>query len=131
LATRKSQEFPSFFLGLFLLLASVACAAAQNTPAVPENKTGDSVSRLNKGLFKHILEDQRNIWLSPLQVKQKDAEWLLPFAGITTGLILTDRITQPEMSRNHVNTANSLSNYGLAAYGGGIAAFFIMGGRNG
>jgi hypothetical protein len=128
LATKTLQVLLS--VCLFLLLGS-GTAAPQDSPSVDENKTSDSVSRLNKGLFKHILEDQRNIWLSPLHVKPKDAEWLVPLAGITTGLILTDRITQPELSRNHVNTANSLSNYGLAAYGGGVAAFYLLGRRDG
>jgi membrane-associated phospholipid phosphatase len=38
-----------------------------------------------------VFGDQKQIWLSPFQLRFSDAEWLLPFAGLTSAMILTDR----------------------------------------
>ncbi|MGC1647197.1 MAG: hypothetical protein WA741_15380, partial [Candidatus Sulfotelmatobacter sp.] len=37
-----------------------------------------------------LFEDQKQIWTSPLRLRFPDAEWLLPVAGISSALILTD-----------------------------------------
>ena len=40
-----------------------------------------------------IVEDQKNIWTSPLGIKKKDLKWLLPLAVITGALVAEDRHT--------------------------------------
>lgn len=111
----------------FLLLLGSGTAQAQGPPASSTPK-GSSISELNERLFlRHLLQDQKNIWASPAKVRSKDATWLLPFAGITAGLILTDRITAPEIARRDPSTARSISNVGLAAYAGGVATFYLYG----
>ncbi len=39
---------------------------------------------------KRFLIDQKEIWTSPARIRWTDAEWLVPVAGITAGMILTD-----------------------------------------
>ncbi len=89
-----------------------------------------SISATNEKLFlRHLLEDQRELWLSPLHMKPHDAKWAIPMAGITTGLIMTDRTSSAELARSGWGT--SASNVGLAAYGGTVAAFYLLGARHG
>src|SRR5271165_4521686 len=40
---------------------------------------------------KRFFSDQKEIWTSPARLRWTDAEWLVPVAGITAGMILTDR----------------------------------------
>ncbi|MDQ1410329.1 MAG: hypothetical protein QOJ41_2064, partial [Acidobacteriaceae bacterium] len=49
---------------------------------------------------KRFVEDQIQLWASPARIRMSDAEWLLPFAGVTTGLILTDANFSKSFSRN-------------------------------
>jgi hypothetical protein len=126
-AFRKSQIAIRIFLCLLVFFVPLHMYAQE----MSGGNGGDSTTQLNKNLFKHVLQDQRKIWLSPLHVRAKDATWLVPLGGITTALIATDNITQPELSRNHVNAANSVSNYALVAYGGGLGAMYLLGRRDG
>ena len=38
----------------------------------------------------HLAEDQKDIWTSPFHLNTGDFKWLVPAAGITTGLMVTD-----------------------------------------
>jgi membrane-associated phospholipid phosphatase len=117
-----------------ILMTMTATTVAQEPGDAPQSKPKsiNSVSASNEKLFfRHLVEDQRNIWLSPTRIRAKDAEWLLPLAGITTSLILTDRTTEPEIARQHPDTALKFSNIGLAAYAGGVAGFYLYGRSHG
>jgi hypothetical protein len=37
-----------------------------------------------------FLKDQKQIWLSPWKLRLSDTEWLVPLAGITSAMMLTD-----------------------------------------
>ncbi|MFI5096447.1 MAG: capsule assembly Wzi family protein [Candidatus Acidiferrales bacterium] len=39
---------------------------------------------------RRFFSDQKEIWTSPRRLRWTDAEWLVPFTGITAGMILTD-----------------------------------------
>jgi membrane-associated phospholipid phosphatase len=118
---------------MLAIMPTIAVAQGSGSRSAPNPKAVESsVSESNEKLFvQHLLQDQKNIWLSPTRVRAKDAEWLLPFAGITTGLILTDRITEPQISRQHPNASLKVSNIGLAAYAGGVASFYLYGRSHG
>jgi membrane-associated phospholipid phosphatase len=122
---------------LFLLVLSLfGVSAFGQIDADSEGNSGlhESIedSRNPKTFLKHLLEDQSRIWTSPLRVQRHDAGWMLPVAGITTGLIMTDRTTGFEMSRgNHVSLSDNIANLGLAAYGGTVAGFYLIGRREG
>ncbi len=79
-------------------------------------------------LLKNVLEDQKEIWTGPAKIRLRDAEWLVPFAGITTGLIMSDRTASTEATRNsHVTTSQHLSDYGIAAMGGTAVGLYGLG----
>ena len=79
-------------------------------------------------LLKHMGQDQAAIWTSPFKVKPGDLKWIVPLAGITTGLIMTDRTASHEASRgSHVNLSKTFSDAGLALAGGSSAGLYLLG----
>jgi len=113
-----------------ILLISAQAWAQSDAESSPADKFEDS--RNPKVFFRHLAEDQARLWTSPLRVKPQDAEWLVPIAGITTGLIMTDRTSGHEIFRqNHVNLSDHIANYGLGAYGGVVAGLYFFGHRSG
>jgi membrane-associated phospholipid phosphatase len=89
-------------------------------------------SRKPKVFLRHLAEDQVRLWTSPLRLRPADAEWMIPVGGITTGLIMTDRTTEFQVSRgNHVNVSDNIANVGLGAYGGVVAGLYFFGHRSG
>ena len=54
-----------------------------------------------------LVDDQKQLWISPRHLRYSDAEWLVPFAGITAGMILTD----PRFSKSLPNTPGTLSTF--------------------
>ena len=85
-----------------------------------------------KAFFRNSLSDQYSIWTSPARFQLKDLPWATQFAGITAGLMVTDRTTSSELSRgNHIGLANDSSNGGVAAMGGATAAMYLWGLKTG
>jgi membrane-associated phospholipid phosphatase len=78
-------------------------------------------------LLKNLVQDQKDIWTSPFRMKVGDLKWAVPFAGITTGLIMTDRTASHEASRSHVNSSRTFSDAGLAVAGASSAGFYFLG----
>jgi hypothetical protein len=74
---------------------------------------------------KRILFDQKKIWTSPARLRWTDAEWLVPVAGITTGMLLTDTSLSRSLpgSPHGLHLENELrtgSVVGLGAAAGGM-----------
>jgi hypothetical protein len=72
-----------------------------------------------------FLKDQKQIWLSPLQLRISDVEWLVPLAGITSATMLTDASFSKSLpsgrgTLNNFNTIRTGSVAGLAAASGGL-----------
>jgi len=79
-------------------------------------------------LVKNLAKDQAAIWTSPFKVRASDLKWIVPFAGITTGLIVTDQTAAHEASgTGHINTSKKFSDYGLAAAAGSSAGIYLLG----
>jgi Capsule assembly protein Wzi/PAP2 superfamily len=79
-------------------------------------------------LLKNLVQDQKDIWTSPFRMRGIDLKWAVPFAGITTRLIMTDRIVSHEAScGTHVNASKILSDAGLAFVGDSSAGFCSLG----
>ncbi|MEO8724557.1 MAG: capsule assembly Wzi family protein [Acidobacteriaceae bacterium] len=132
------------------LLVSIALGPATCTGLAQQNSAKDqtaplpTVGKVNvsdpdaasiggdfKRTIKGILADQKMIWLSPFHVTASDAAWLVPDAGITAGLLATDRTTSHELTRNsHTKTFASFSTAGAAALGGSAALIYFVGVRN-
>jgi membrane-associated phospholipid phosphatase len=119
----------------FTVLALVFQARAQDQtandfPPKPQDSLEDS--RNPRVFLKHLAQDQARLWSSPFRLHPNDAEWMVPVAGITTGLIMTDRTSGYEIARSfNVSRASSFSNYAMGAYGGAVVGFYWLGHRSG
>ena len=100
-------------------------SGSQSANAAP---SGQSFVADIKKFTQGIVFDQKFMWTSPARFKLSDAEWLVPAAGITTGLITTDPRISHELTRNsHVSESATFSNVGLAVFGGTSAAMYFLG----
>ena len=79
--------------------------------------------------IKNIMRDQREIWTSPTQVRLGHADWLVPYAGITAGFLVTDRDSSLHLSNsaNSLKNYRDLSNYGLATMAGSVGGLYLWG----
>jgi hypothetical protein len=115
------------------LLAWAALAAAVAMPlAAQTDGTGTSsdsrVNTLDGRFLKHLVLDQKEMWWDgPKDLRLEDAEYLVPLAGITAGLMMTDRTSAAEMSRNHRDEFRLSSDAGLAALGASGVAMYGFG----
>lgn len=79
---------------------------------------------------KSVVGDQLSFWTSPMRLRLKDAQWLVPVAGITTGLIMSDRTASHELTRgSHQQTSDKVSNAGVAALGLTAGSMYLLGWR--
>ena len=140
--------------GLWLLLAGIAAAqtpppdSSEQTPqqatskkldtkTSAENSVSSSVSleddsrenKLGLALIKNLARDQKAIWTSPAHIRMGDATWLVPFAGITAGFLVTDRDASLHLSSSPTTLRHytSFSNYGLAGMAGAGAGLYLLG----
>ncbi len=81
-----------------------------------------------RDLGKTFLQDQRQIWTSPSRLRFSDTEWLVPLAGISAGLITTDRDVSLHLSRDPktISHYNTISNAGIGALVGGAAGMWLL-----
>jgi membrane-associated phospholipid phosphatase len=98
------------------------------TVTVTSQQPSDWLGRVRNDLEQAsttFLEDQKQIWISPLKLRLSDAEWLVPLAGITSAGILTDA----SFSKSLSNSPSTLKDYqnirtgsitGLAAASSGL-----------
>src|ERR1700720_807832 len=86
-------------------------------------------NKLGLALIKNLARDQKAIWTSPAHIRMGDATWLVPFAGLTAGFLVTDRDASLHMSNNPTTLRHytSLSNYGLAGMVGAGAGLYFLG----
>lgn len=75
-------------------------------------------------LLKNIARDQRAIWTSPSRLRFRDVTWLVPLAGVSAGLLATDR----DVSRHFSNSPNTLKRYRRLSDAG---AFSLVGAAGG
>jgi hypothetical protein len=106
----------------------------QNRPIAKTDATDPPVSPANYNntlgpqLFKNIARDQENIWTSPAHLRFSDTEWLVPLAGITAGLIVTDADSSKHLySPSLKNNSNTFSNVGIGALVGAGAGLYFLG----
>jgi hypothetical protein len=81
------------------------------------------------GLVGRFVDDQRQIWTSPVRLRFSDTEWLVPLSGITAGLFVTDRDFSTHLSHNPATISHykTLSNAGVGALMGGAAGMWLLG----
>lgn len=116
-----------FAVVFLVMLGTMTQLFAQQTESATKTNEG-RISKSNEKLFlTHLAQDQFRLWTSPLRIKTSDSTWLVPVAGITTGLIVTDRTSAHEMSRGDTNRALKFSSVALGGYGAGIAGMYMLG----
>jgi hypothetical protein len=92
----------------------------------PEPREG--AARTFSGLVKDFVGDQKGIWTSPERLRFEDTEWLVPLAGFTTGLFVTDRQVSGHLAadiktQQHYRSIATDGAFALAGVGGGLAVW--------
>lgn len=75
-----------------------------------------------------LAQDQKQIWTGPARIRLADAPWLVPFAGVTAGLLATDRQYSASLSMNPstISHYKNISNAGIAGLVGAGAGMYVM-----
>ena len=89
----------------------------------------DGNRALGRELIKNLARDQKAMWTSPAHLRMGDATWLVPFAGLTAGFLVTDRDANSHLpiSPGSLRHYTSFSNYGIAGMAGAGAGLFLLG----
>jgi membrane-associated phospholipid phosphatase len=97
-------------------------SSVQQPEATPENELG-------LALIKNLARDQKAIWTSPAHLRLGDATWLVPFAGLTAGFLVTDQDASSHLSHSPSTLQHytTFSNYGLAGITGAGAGLYLLG----
>src|SRR5579871_50158 len=144
------RKFVAPFVAVWVLLIALPISSAQelgnNAAVASENDTSasagggivaptvrgvatDSSSRTGaRGRILDLFDDQKQIWTSPFKVRAADTSWLLPFAGVTAGLFVTDRQYSRSLSQNPTTLSHykTVSDFGVAELIGGGAALYLF-----
>ena len=100
-------------------------------PAVKMSPTIASEESSRADFTRHIKDfvgDQKQIWTSPIRTRAEDAPWLIPLAGITAGLFVTDRQYSASLSQasSTISHYKTVSNYGVASLIGAGAGMYLF-----
>src|SRR5262249_2675767 len=92
-------------------------------------ETSDPASVAPWIFLKNLVSDQKAIWSSPFKARIEDLHWLVPFAGLTVGLVnadaeLSSRITGTGTLTKHSST---ISNVGMVFAVGGTSGLYVLG----
>ena len=143
-STTSSRPCKLHFAVLVLVIAfgsraESLAAAPQAAPESPPQKEdsskpktdGQAAQENNLGLhtIKNILRDQKEVWTSPAHVRLGHADWLVPYAGLTAGFLVTDRDASLHLpnSPSTLQHYRDFSNYGLAGMGGAVGGLYLWG----
>lgn len=92
-------------------------------------KTSEYNNTLGLPLLKNIADDQKSIWSSPFHLRLRDANWLVPLAGLAAALVATDSETSRHLSNspNRINESRTFSNLGAASLIGAAGGLYLWG----
>src|SRR6266404_6578946 len=90
--------------------------------------TSIKLSRNFRGLGARFLLDQKEIWVSPAKLRFTDLGWIVPYGGVASTLLLTDKDASLHMSHvpSTVSRYDNISNAGIAAMLGGAAGMWVL-----
>ena len=82
---------------LYRVLAAVFLVAVvlQHNSFAQQSGADDSELR---GFSRRFLQEERDLWTSPLRIHQEDMKWLLPLGASAAGLVLIDRKVSEDVS---------------------------------
>jgi membrane-associated phospholipid phosphatase len=108
--------------------SAVAASEGGTSPTdAPIEREPKESSRITfSGLARDLAADQKAIWTSPARIRFVDANWLVPFAGVTAGLFITDRqvsghLSQDPSKQQHYRKIANGGDFALVGVGGGLA----------
>lgn len=95
----------------------------------PKREDVSQENKLGLQTIKSIVRDQRQIWTSPAHIRLGHADWLVPYAGLTAGFLVTDRDASLHLSNSPSTLKHyrDFSNYGLAGMGGAVGGLYLWG----
>jgi len=104
-------------------------------PIMPRDNYGllpegvDPQNRLVVPFVRHLAEDQKTFWTTPLHWRARDAKTILPFVGFTGALMVGDSWISKQLpdSPSFINHSQTFSNYALYSLVGGTAATYLWG----
>lgn len=105
-------------------------AGSPSSPAPPASATatGEGGKSAIPQLLTDFVQDQRQIWTSPVHLKLSDTTWLVPLGGFTAALFATDSQYSASLSNNpntikHYKTLSDVGLAGLVGAGAGLYLF--------
>jgi hypothetical protein len=96
---------------------------ARRDPFEPIAKADSAFSDAGR----QFLSDQKAIWTSPARLRWQDAEWIIPIAGITTGMIFTDQSLSRSLSHKPetLHLYNDIRNASVSALGAASSGLYL------
>lgn len=94
-----------------------------------EQGTDTRNQELGLAFIRNLARDQEAIWTSPAHMGLGDATWLVPFAGLTAGFLVTDHDASSHLggSPSSLRRYIHYSNYGIAGMAGVSAGLYLLG----
>lgn len=118
----------SISAGAWQLPDSPSATTAQAATQAVEAPAAEPTAPANEShFFLHLAADQKEIFTSPLRLQPAAAKWILPFGGITAGLLATDADSSWAMLSHSPATYRSIADYGLLAAIGGAGGSYVWG----
>ena len=124
---------------VLLLGCGMACAqapAGAYSPTPPPAPTGGAQSLqfdlppvgINS-LPRNLFQDQKQFWLTPFHLTQKQWQWTVPLAFVGAGLLASDTAIENHVPGSPTTVAHAVtaSNVGLGALVGGAGGMFLWG----
>jgi membrane-associated phospholipid phosphatase len=104
-------------------------SSASKKPGKAQDNDKYHDNSLGLHLFQNLASDQEAIWTSPAHLHLADADWIVPFSLVATGMFATDTEFSKHISNSPGTLKNStnFSNYGLGAMGGLAGGFYLWG----
>ncbi len=108
-----------------VVLFAAMLLPAQSSP-IPQ--PADRVNTVGE-FPRHLLNDQKAIWTSPLKIRGHDLFWIAPFGAATGALIATDDSSMRHLSTSpdRLRISRDVSNVGVGAIAGGAGAAYVIG----
>ena len=75
-----------------------------------------------------FVDDQKDLWTSPKDIRFRDTSWLIPLSGLSAGLFATDSDFSRHLSHNPstISHYGTLSNAGAAALVAGAGGMWVL-----
>src|SRR5262249_52615517 len=89
--------------------------SSKKTDSMTEVYTETSARTGLGALTRDFLGDQKRIWTSPAHLEFTDAQWIVPIAGFSAGLFVTDAQYSKHLSRdpNTISRYKNISDVGV------------------